>query len=624
VTTATFTLTSELPGSEIGLRCFDGGGVETCDLAFSNAAFDIYGANIGDDVADQIAENYFENIQLRAVKDDAGVCVPLLEGSQNVTFTHSCSDPGGSCKTALEYNDIDLNPSASVTLNFDDQGVADLGLFQYADAGIIGIAATATITDDDGDTVIESGNESVTVIPANLDITLTDSTENYDAGADFSLTIRALGSSGTVLKNYQPGQLQFVLTSANGLASGDLQYSASGAIASSASTSFRDVEDLPFTEGVYTYTSANFSEVDSLTFNVQDADYSDNIISNTQGSQTLGLFIPAYFEVTANAFGFDSFCSTSSPFSYFGQNFGFATDPSFTITAYNANGITTSNYRDASWDWLLTAAQPSATSFSDPNFSGGISIYEEGTATSENVESSGIEYGKRLLTLQDMQLIYAKQVSEISPLTASASMLLPASMFTDTSYTGNSICLVNNYDKSSPGACEDLTVDNITGTELRWGRIALDNAFGPENENLLASVRTEYFDGSNFIRNRDDQCTATSQWIELTFNVTNDADVSYADISDEVNVSADFGLIDGLSQGIEGITITAVTDDDGNYLKGQVIIELLPVSDSTISWDDFLQYDWNGTEDGFANPYSTITFGQFRGNDRIIHWREVF
>ncbi|MFQ3192115.1 MAG: MSHA biogenesis protein MshQ, partial [Paraglaciecola sp.] len=40
----------------------------------------------------------------------------------------------------------------------------------------------------------------------------------------------------------------------------------------------------------------------------------------------------------------------------------------------------------------------------------------------------------------------------------------------------------------------------------------------------------------------------------------------------------------------------------------------------------YLNYDWDG--DGFINsddfPKSTITFGQFRGSDRIIHWREVF
>jgi MSHA biogenesis protein MshQ len=45
---------------------------------------------------------------------------------------------------------------------------------------------------------------------------------------------------------------------------------------------------------------------------------------------------------------------------------------------------------------------------------------------------------------------------------------------------------------------------------------------------------------------------------------------------------------------------------------------------ATLAVDDWLKFDWDddvGT--AIENPWAVATFGRYRGNDRIIYWREV-
>jgi MSHA biogenesis protein MshQ len=63
---------------------------------------------------------------------------------------------------------------------------------------------------------------------------------------------------------------------------------------------------------------------------------------------------------------------------------------------------------------------------------------------------------------------------------------------------------------------------------------------------------------------------------------------------------------------------------DAPNTSGELNLWLDP-TDADVTWPTYLNYDWDGN--GFINtddfPEASITFGQFRGNDKIIHWREV-
>lgn len=628
-------ISSANPVADNPLVCKGEEGSSDCVIAFSNAGFDLYGATVGLGIADQKAGALFNDVNIRAVEDVNGVCVPsLADETIDVTFTHTCTTPA-SCKTPLEYSGNDIDSELTVQVTFASDGTASLPSFIYNDVGVISLAARAIL---DSGATINSGSESILVYPDRIDISSTAATINTDAGENFNLEVKALGANGAVLKNYIPGDLEFSLKSDIGPEMGILHYSASGNLDSTTSTSFQTTtinsSDFSDNDGVYSY-AANYTEVDQLTFDVRDANYNGKVITNTGSALTLGLFIPAYFEIATTAPSFSNTCEADSDspiFTYFGQQFGFTNgagagvDPRFDLTAYNANGVITTNYRGTYWSWLGDDSILDTINFTDVGHALDIEVVaNSGTSQISDIADPAVEFGRQRVDISDWQINYEKAISPVTEHIVSATFTMPAAYFTDTSYGANSICVITGYDKAAPGACEDVVVSAVTGANLRWGRIALDNTFGPENENKLIRVSAEYFGpASKFIRNRDDQCTSFD-WPSSAFGVTYR---SGTDITGDISVNPDsppgtsysFTMIDGQTQGIEGVTVTAPDTGD----RGEVVIELLSTGVGLLPWEDYLQFDWDDGTPGTQNPSSIVTFGQFRGNDRIIHWREIF
>ena len=124
---------------------------------------------------------------------------------------------------------------------------------------------------------------------------------------------------------------------------------------------------------------------------------------------------------------------------------------------------------------------------------------------------------------------------------------------------------------------------------------------------LPATLETQYYNGSAWIRNTLDDCTSFPELIQfggaaLTAGVTvgsGTATASYTSLA-----SSTVTLVDGTSGLIfsaPGIGNTGSFQIDFNGLSGL----------------DHLQYDWNGGGKEFPSP-ATITFGSFRGHDKII------
>ncbi|NQZ11727.1 MAG: hypothetical protein HRT35_31640, partial [Algicola sp.] len=136
---------------------------------------------------------------------------------------------------------------------------------------------------------------------------------------------------------------------------------------------------------------------------------------------------------------------------------------------------------------------------------------------------------------------------------------------------------------------------NVSGIKVRYGRWFLGHTFGPHTAKLAVPMTLEYYNGSRFIPNQADNCTS--------FDDTN---VSLKNITLDPALTAANG--DGLF--VKGETMGLVLDPPG--IRGQVEAKYtVPV---------WLGADFNG--DGDLNPTAIVTFGQFRGNDRVIYWRE--
>lgn len=139
-------------------------------------------------------------------------------------------------------------------------------------------------------------------------------------------------------------------------------------------------------------------------------------------------------------------------------------------------------------------------------------------------------------------------------------------------------------------------------TELRHGRMRLENAHGSELLQLNLPFYTEYFDSNAFVTNAQDACT--------------------------LFVIPDFEFTDDTGSNGEPVLSQQITDGEGMlswdnppYNPGSIDVELdLSATGSDIP---FLQYDWNGDGIYDNNPSARASFGIFKGNEHIIYLRET-
>ncbi len=168
--------------------------------------------------------------------------------------------------------------------------------------------------------------------------------------------------------------------------------------------------------------------------------------------------------------------------------------------------------------------------------------------------------------------------------------------------------------------------DNVTSTQpalslqpgfafdMRYGRVVLDNAFGPETLPLTIPMRAEYFDGSRFVTNVDESC-----WM---FNLPDDVTLDFSgsalgdgdtELSPVVDGQMQAGTVVDSDQMVLSAPGEGKSEDPGN--RGIELELAVPV---------WLQHFWQqGGANDLSDPTALATFGVFRGNDRIIYWREV-
>ena len=169
---------------------------------------------------------------------------------------------------------------------------------------------------------------------------------------------------------------------------------------------------------------------------------------------------------------------------------------------------------------------------------------------------------------------------------------------------------------------------NEASMQIRSGRLRLENVFGPELAPLIMPASTEYYSDNGtsatttddgFILNTDDTCT--------TFDVTAAALTNFTgNLSSGETTLTSTGII---SAGEGNITFSA----PGVSNEGSVNLLL-----NNISSPSWLNYSWNidcdnadvdndittGIDAGLCGPFGAASFGLYRGDDRIIYWREVF
>ena len=141
-----------------------------------------------------------------------------------------------------------------------------------------------------------------------------------------------------------------------------------------------------------------------------------------------------------------------------------------------------------------------------------------------------------------------------------------------------------------------------TGVEIRFGRMVVQNSFGPETANFPQTLLLEHFTSNGFVKSNDN-----------SFVGVDPSDVVLSNISLDPDLSAVLGSASDFTNGQSQVIVLQAT---GAGNQGQILV--------TYDAIDWLEYDWDADGALDDDPSGIATFGIYRGNDRTIHWREVF
>ncbi len=156
----------------------------------------------------------------------------------------------------------------------------------------------------------------------------------------------------------------------------------------------------------------------------------------------------------------------------------------------------------------------------------------------------------------------------------------------------------------------------LGSTTLRYGRLQLLNAYGSELLNLPLTLRAQYWNGSAWVTNTDDSCTAITAPTSgsgLTFypEVAAGAPgnhLSAAETTATVNVTG------RLASGDAGLRFSRPGAGNSGYVDISIPLAVRP----------WLQFPWgiSAVNPTGLNPTGRATFGIYRS--RLIYSRENY
>jgi MSHA biogenesis protein MshQ len=372
-----------------------------------------------------------------------------------------------------------------------------------------------------------------------------------------------------------------------------------------------------------TMVDQTFAAVDAADGTPADCSAAGRYVCQSGAPLAVGRFVPDRFALgatTAPVFrtfdALDASCSVppAGPrrsFTYVGQYFGYATVPAAAITAQNASGGTTTNYRGALWK--LNAASVSQSVANAPVLAIDTALIGAPTLT----ETAGTGTGTLSANAGDRIAFVRDNTTPLAPFTANLDLTWSVS---DASEAGP-----NQGTITTTSAVVFSGVAFDSGSDFRYGRLRLGNANGSQLVPLPVLMETQYWLGvSGFVTNAADHCTSIAS--------TNVAMSTFTG-----NLAACETAVSGggtLTSGRRTLLLAA----PGNANDGSVILTAnlgaAPsgttctvvggvVSPAAGADRAYLQGNWTGPlyDD---NPGARATFGAFKGAGEVIFMRENF
>jgi hypothetical protein len=268
--------------------------------------------------------------------------------------------------------------------------------------------------------------------------------------------------------------------------------------------------------GVRENATASYSEAGVINLQLQDANYAavdandgssaaTRTIASTATVQ-IGRFVPDKFVLAAsNTPQYQTFGSAcvSRSFTYIGQPFPWVTAPQALVTAVDANGTTTTNYRGALFKLVAADVTHTYTAGGTVPFDSSL----KGTPVVAEVAGTGTGTVTEDTTAGAKFAFTRNTTTPDSPFTANISLTVSVQDAHEAATGGNgtiSSASAVIFNGGGTGIAFDA------GALFRHGIMKLGNALGSQSLDLPMPLQTQYWSGTGFVLNTADNCTAIS------------------------------------------------------------------------------------------------------------------
>ena len=587
--------------------------------ALDNIPTQVAGAN-GNAIAKVISANPQTGVCEARV---ASITLPVGLG---VTCNNPTTCVGGQ-SFAVNGSSITANNNVApvaytnVNLAFNANGEAPMTI-NYSDVGQLTLHGRLTIPESGNDPELTLSNSSnaFVVKPFALavsSVTKTDgavnpagtnvpgiATQFVAAGEQFRVFVEARNASGNRTPNFgnelipETNHLKVRANSLVHPVGGTLtDLTVNGAIAATTPAGTFVNNDVRWNQVGSITLVPHFDDANAAT--TDDGDYlGSGTISNFISSGTVGRFYPDRFVLTSSIL-----TDSCGSFSYMSQPLTL----NYLVEARSATNTLVSNYGD-------TYGVMPNISYVAENADSGVNLgrFSDGVAT--KIWSNGS------LSLDSSLATFSRSVPNNAPDGPFESLQIGLQL-SDT-FDARSLQGLD-MNAATTGICGGLSCTAISlgsTLDVRYGRLRLDDAFGPETANLPVNFVTEYWLANRFVPNLNDNCTTI-----LRSAVTYPA----GNILTPANLTV--GLSGGSTTGnygaLNAAEIAFSSGDASHFFSA-------PTGGGTGSFNvavdltsyPWLRFDWNqdGNYMDASLPQAQFGFGSYRGHDRVIYWRELF
>lgn len=348
------------------------------------------------------------------------------------------------------------------------------------------------------------------------------------------------------------------------------------------------------------FTNISVTEVGSFHFQAQSSNtFYDAIVGGIDpGARELGRFYPRYFQVVGEDW---DYFGAQTTFNYMNQNFD---EVSFDVEALSSSGLTTPQGVE-NYQYFAPAVQVRFNLY-DNMMPNRLLFPDFGNAS---WDGTGESIGTFSATPTDH--CSDGNVNSLCWTKADTAIGYEDGPFNDGAESESTDIRIALESGPDPVEFWDNGDQLDSQPVLRFGRAVLDSVGGTVNSTLTIPLRVEFWNGDRFVANDDDSTTVVESVNDSSTNV--DVWVEENQTADILTFSGSGTVVDGESNDISVTHSTQVRQQTQMWLQ-------LDNGANDMPW---LRYNWDKkTESNRVveqDPSTVVTFGIYRGNDRVIY-----